>query len=59
MDKTASAPVAKAANGAKKLSKKEIVKKMLDDKDITERFFNGEISIDEVYAKGIKFVTPV
>ncbi|WAC09430.1 hypothetical protein [Dyadobacter pollutisoli] len=59
MNKTASAPVAEAAYGAKKLSKKEIVKKMLDDKDLTERFFNGEISIDEVHAKGIKFVTPI
>jgi hypothetical protein len=59
MNKTASAPVAEAAYGAKKLSKKEAVKKMLDDKDITERFFNGEISIEEVHARGIKFVTPV
>jgi myo-inositol-1-phosphate synthase len=59
MNKTASAPVAEAANGVKKSSKTEVVKKMLADKDITERFFNGEISIDEVHAKGIKFVTPI
>ena len=59
MNKTANAPAAEAAIDAKSCDKKEVVRKMLADKETMARFFNGEISMDEVHAKGIKFVTPV
>jgi hypothetical protein len=57
MKKRASAPGAKAADGAK--AKISLVQKMMDDKKAIYQFFKGEISSDIIDARGIKFVKAV
>ncbi len=38
---------------------KNTLRKILEDQKIIAAYFKGEISISEVKAKGIRFVTPV
>jgi hypothetical protein len=33
-----------------------LVQKILNDKDSVNKFFDGEISIDELHARGIRFI---
>ncbi|WAC09621.1 hypothetical protein [Dyadobacter pollutisoli] len=58
MNKTASEPVAEAADGANK-KKGSLFQKMLDDKKAVSRYFEGKETLENIHARGIKFVKPV
>ncbi|WP_439581182.1 hypothetical protein [Dyadobacter bucti] len=59
MDKTTIATPAQGADGAEKARKLAIIKKMKDDKLAMSKFFSGEVSIEEIHARGIKFIKPI
>ncbi|SDG48457.1 hypothetical protein SAMN04487996_11940 [Dyadobacter soli] len=40
----------------KKINFQRIIQKMRDDKEAVNRFFDGEISGEQLHARGIKFV---
>lgn len=39
--------------------KRQILEKIIDDKKSLNQYFMGEISINELNARGIKFVKPI
>lgn len=55
MKKQAVIPQAPAAL-EKKSNFQYIVQKIVDDKDAVNRFFDGEISGEQLHARGIKFI---
>jgi hypothetical protein len=54
---TSSAKAVVDVNSQSKAS--AIIQKMKDDKNAIKQFFRGEISIQEIDARGIKFVKPI
>ncbi|MCE7071926.1 hypothetical protein LZG74_16545 [Dyadobacter sp. CY327] len=50
---------AKVVAGVNMDQKQPVFLRMLDDKKAIYRFFQGEISIDELNARGIKFIKPL
>ncbi|MHA4741937.1 hypothetical protein [Dyadobacter sp. MSC1_007] len=54
---TSSAKAVVDVNSQSKAS--AIIQKMKDDKKAIKQFFRGEISIQEIDARGIKFVKPI
>jgi len=60
MNKTANAPVAEAANGAKKEDRlARFIEKVLADKESVELYHNGKITREELYARGVRFAKTV
>ncbi|MCF2495049.1 hypothetical protein [Dyadobacter chenhuakuii] len=49
----------KVVAGVNTDQKQPVFLRMLDDKKAIYRFFQGEISIDELNARGIKFIKPL
>jgi len=50
----------KAVEGVNKTNGADnIIQKVMDDKKAVNQFFRGEISIDEIDARGIRFVKPI
>jgi|GEM_PF-3461612 hypothetical protein len=37
----------------------DIMKRKLEDKEAIDRYYRGEITLEELYARGIKFVQPL
>jgi hypothetical protein len=57
MNKTANAPVAEAANGAKKDDRlARFIEKVTADKESVDLYFDGKITKDELHARGIRFI---
>ncbi|MCF0057250.1 hypothetical protein [Dyadobacter sp. CY356] len=54
-------PAENKSNGdVKKLSPKEgLIKRILDDKKVINKFLKGDASINDLDARGIKFVKPL
>lgn len=44
---------------AKSFTKEGLIKRILDDKKVINKFIKGDASIDDLDARGIKFVKPL
>lgn len=60
MKHPAKASRTEAVSGVAQESKvSNIIQRIMDDKKAITQFFRGEISINEIDARGIKFVKPI
>ncbi|WAC10738.1 hypothetical protein [Dyadobacter pollutisoli] len=60
MNKTAKAPVAEAANGAKRVDRlARLIEKVRADKESVDLYYNGKITREELYARGVRFARTV
>ena len=50
---------AKVVSEVERDAKQPAILRMLDDKRAIKRFLQGEISIEEIDARGIKFIKPL
>jgi hypothetical protein len=56
MNKTANAPVAEAANGVKRVDRlARLIEKVRADKESVNLYYDGKITRDELYARGVRF----
>ncbi|WP_439557634.1 hypothetical protein [Dyadobacter sp.] len=57
MNKTANAPVAEAADGAKKSDRlTRLIEKVMADKESVNLYYDGKITRDELHARGVRFI---
>jgi hypothetical protein len=56
MNKTANAPEAEAANGANRVDRlARLIEKVMADKESVDLYYNGKITKEELYARGVRF----